>query len=358
MDKLRTKSSILNKYWWTSIDKDIKEYIQGCGTCQQFNSRTSKPVWYLHPRPVPTEPFTAISIDHIGPLPETGNGNKFIVICVDHNYVFRTDASYEINGSSIHHWVHQGKGDKHIWLPVKNGLRPRLRFMSQHIEKFLSNTGIQHTTCCPYFHQANGLVERCVATIKNIIKKYCSDNHRKWDQHVGRITSFINSSKQGSTLFSPHFLLFGFEPCTENELGTSTVLPDISRLQSIKMLHEIRAEARDKLESALSSQKKCYDHGRRPSRFVIDDLVLIESNSTQLLILNTKTKYTRLILFILMTCALSNVSTTEKQRMFTSLKWNTSGSNQTGIPTFCSTIQALVKTLTLKETKIPQITLR
>lgn len=88
MDKLKTKSSILSKYWWTSIDKDVKEYIQGCGTCQQFNSRTSKPVGYLHPRPIPTEPVTAISIDHIGPLPETGNGNKYIAICVDHTTRF------------------------------------------------------------------------------------------------------------------------------------------------------------------------------------------------------------------------------------------------------------------------------
>lgn len=281
MDKLKTKSSILSKYWWSSMDKDIKEYIQGCSTCQQFNRLTTRPVGYLHPRPVPSEPFTAISIDHIGPLPETANGNKYILICVDHTTRFVvTQAVKSTATSHIIDFLHE-KVNNIFGIPVTLISDQGTGFVSQHMEKFLNSKGIEHKTSCPYFHQANGLVERSVATVKNMIKKYCANNPSKWDKHIANVTSFINAAKQGSTRFSPHFLLFGFEPRAENELEIGTVLPDISRLESLDMLHQIRNEAQTNLQKALLSQKTRYDQDRTHSHFSVGDLVLVESNPTQ-----------------------------------------------------------------------------
>lgn len=280
MDKSRTKSAVARKYWWSSMDRDLKDYIGGCNICQCFNRRTSKPVGFLHPRPVPNEPFIAISVDHIGPLPESTNGYKYILIAVDHTtrFVFTKAVSSTATSHAI---VFLKELTFMFGLPISVVSDQGSGFMSQNMQKFLQTYNIEHITSCPYFHQANGLVERSVATLKTMLKKYCFNNPSTWDETLSKATSFINSSKQGSTKFSPFFLLFGYEPRLTSELTLGTVLPDVSRLQAIEMLHEIRHEAKANLEGALQAQKKYYDQYRVPADFKQGDVVLVDSNPTK-----------------------------------------------------------------------------
>ena len=66
----RTYHQVIADYWWPDLLKYTREYVRGCGTCQQNKSNT-------HPKPPPThliiplnkgEPFKTIAVDLITKL--------------------------------------------------------------------------------------------------------------------------------------------------------------------------------------------------------------------------------------------------------------------------------------------------
>ena len=76
-----TYEKVKEKYWWKGMIKDIEEYVKTCDSCQRRN----KPVGKHELNPIEVkEPFHMIGIDVVGPLPETTNGNKYIVVAMDY----------------------------------------------------------------------------------------------------------------------------------------------------------------------------------------------------------------------------------------------------------------------------------
>ena len=74
----KTLELVNRDYWWPSVGKDVREYVQGCQKCQRTKARRriNAP---LYPNEVPKEAWEVVSVDLIGPLPESGSYNA---ICV------------------------------------------------------------------------------------------------------------------------------------------------------------------------------------------------------------------------------------------------------------------------------------
>jgi hypothetical protein len=67
-------------YYWPNMELDIRDYVRRCLACQHY--RLTNRTEPLHPIPV-HEPFHTLSLDCIGPLPES-NGAHYILLAVDH----------------------------------------------------------------------------------------------------------------------------------------------------------------------------------------------------------------------------------------------------------------------------------
>lgn len=79
----RTRELILRKYWWPTLLRDVRRYVESCHTCQTINARTTRSKGCLRPRPIPNEPNVVISLDHLGPI-DTDEDKGYILVCVDH----------------------------------------------------------------------------------------------------------------------------------------------------------------------------------------------------------------------------------------------------------------------------------
>jgi Integrase zinc binding domain len=75
-----TLQQILQNYWWPTIRKDIQTYVQGCETCQRTKTQTQAKAAPLIPHKIPDTNWKHISIDLIGPLPESKGYNAIKVI--------------------------------------------------------------------------------------------------------------------------------------------------------------------------------------------------------------------------------------------------------------------------------------
>ena len=62
---------------------DVRELCRKCDKCQRTNHLLQKPRAELHPIPV-TKVWHKVGIDLVGPLPETKQGNKYIITLSDY----------------------------------------------------------------------------------------------------------------------------------------------------------------------------------------------------------------------------------------------------------------------------------
>jgi len=67
-------------YWWPEIKEDVKKYVQRCMKCQQNKVQHQKKARELHLLEIPEEPWQKISINIIGPLPQSKGKNAIVVI--------------------------------------------------------------------------------------------------------------------------------------------------------------------------------------------------------------------------------------------------------------------------------------
>lgn len=82
-DLQRTKLRIKQRYWWVGMDADIENYIKKCSFCQKskLGLKNRAPMQITD---TPSGPFEKGALDIIGPLPETNQGNKVILMFQDH----------------------------------------------------------------------------------------------------------------------------------------------------------------------------------------------------------------------------------------------------------------------------------
>jgi hypothetical protein len=82
--ELETYNEIRQNYWWPGLRTFVKNYVQGCGICQQFkiNQSLSNPAYIVIEGANNTRPFAKCSMDLITDLLLV-EGYNFILVVVD-----------------------------------------------------------------------------------------------------------------------------------------------------------------------------------------------------------------------------------------------------------------------------------
>ena len=57
------------------MNKDIKKYVRSCESCARAKAVRHKPFGLLKPLPIGQRPWSSLSVDHIGELPESNGFN-------------------------------------------------------------------------------------------------------------------------------------------------------------------------------------------------------------------------------------------------------------------------------------------
>lgn len=78
----RTLQLVTSSYFWPSVRRDVERFIIRCGICQASKGHASNARLYL-PLPIPSQPWTDISMDFVLGLPRTQRGFDSIFVVVD-----------------------------------------------------------------------------------------------------------------------------------------------------------------------------------------------------------------------------------------------------------------------------------
>jgi Integrase core domain. len=70
-----------SKYYWPNMTKDVERYTRTYFKCQERGKPSTHNEMHAI---ISTQPFERIGIDFVEPLPETSEGNKYMLVMVDY----------------------------------------------------------------------------------------------------------------------------------------------------------------------------------------------------------------------------------------------------------------------------------
>jgi transposase InsO family protein len=210
MGVTRTKERIKLAYWWPNMSNDIAAYIISCPICQKFRHYKNHKHVTRGVLPTGDQPFQVISVDLVGPLPES-RGCKWILVIVDQfskwpEVAALADIASIDVGRVILEQVICRFG------PPKRILSNRgTQFTSELIHGIWHLLGIQPAHTTPYHPQGNGCVERLNQVIGDTLKKYAEmeANRTTWADKIHLVAMAYRMTKHRITGFSPSKVVLG-----------------------------------------------------------------------------------------------------------------------------------------------------
>ena len=280
----RTIETIRKRFFWPTLYRDVRNYVNECKTCQLMRDRSEKPPGELMNIKA-EDVFYHIGMDIVGPFRKSARGNEFILTIID----FATKYAEAIPMRRITSEDILQALFKKIFL--KFGV-PKIiqsdqgkQFTSIVTQDLLKRLGTDQRFSTAYYPQCNGLVERFNKSIVSMIRKFVNENHTNWDDLIDYVLWHYNTTRQDSTGFSPYELVFGREPVllidhlVEGMRETNSPYYN----QVGEQIEKIRSDARENVNASQRYQKIRYDrlHTANPANQIIPgDYVLIKRHRT------------------------------------------------------------------------------
>ncbi|KAL2095539.1 hypothetical protein ACEWY4_007687 [Coilia grayii] len=73
---------IARRFWWPDLEREVREYVLACLVCNRNKASNSPTAGLLQPLPVPSRPWSHISLDFVTGLPAS-EGKTVILTIVD-----------------------------------------------------------------------------------------------------------------------------------------------------------------------------------------------------------------------------------------------------------------------------------
>ena len=207
MGKEKTAQRLLQRFYWPTLYHDVAEYCQSCPPCQKSSSRAVKRA-PLVPLPIIDTPFKRIAMDIIGPLPRSKSGKKYILVVCDYATRYpeaiplKTIDAAQIAEELLQLFARVGIPEEILTDQGSN-------FTSQLLMEIYSMLHVHPIRTTLYHPQTDSLVERFNQTLKKMLRKAASQDHKDWDKLIPYLLFAYREVPQSSTGFSPFELLYG-----------------------------------------------------------------------------------------------------------------------------------------------------
>ena len=159
------------------------------------------PKAHLQPIPDFDEPFSRIIIDCVGLLPNTKSSHEYLltIMCAVplRNIKTKNIVKAMVNFLTL------------VGLPKSVQSDQGSNFMSGIFQQIIHELGITQYKSLPYHPESQGVLERSHQALNNIIRSFCFDTEKDWDESIHLLLFAVRESVQESLGFSPFELVFG-----------------------------------------------------------------------------------------------------------------------------------------------------
>lgn len=269
----KTLSRIRLKYFWPTMVRDIRAYVNGCDVCRSMKSSniTSRP--QMDNQIITNRPFERLYCDFLGPYPFTKAKNSIIFICLDHmtKFLFLKPMKSATTSNVILFF------DNELFptfgVPRSIHSDNAKQFSSKEMQDFCNLYGIMHIT--GFYAPHSNASERANREIITKIRCFLQDHkdHKEWDKYIPQILSILRSDYHTSIKCSHYYAVFGQNMVQHgstykilDKIGCSSG-EDICIFSNAEKLIKIREKIRENLSIAHTKAAKTYNLRSRPIRF-------------------------------------------------------------------------------------------
>ncbi|XP_026688729.1 uncharacterized protein K02A2.6-like isoform X1 [Diaphorina citri] len=216
----KTKQLVRGVIYWPGMNEDISHMIDSCPVCLKFRKSNQKQP--LLPHTIPSLPWQKLGMDlfHF-------ESKNYLIMVDYYSQYFEICCVNSYNAQTI---ITQCKS---VWsrhgIPcqiVSDGGPP---FNSQDFARFCQSWDIEHVKTSPHYSKSNGLVERTIQSVKNIMKK-CKESNS--DVYLG-LLQFRNAPK-AEGIESPAKLLMSRQLRSNIPTSESTLKPSPINIENEK----------------------------------------------------------------------------------------------------------------------------
>ena len=271
----KTLAKIKTYFWANNLDQIIRDKIKSCVLCQRCKQAGNTNVGKLSSEIV-KKPWEKVFIDHIGPLPRSTKGNKYILTIIDafSKFVILVPTKNTKATTSISVLTKQVFS---LFGPPKFIVSDNVsHFRSYEFKDFCLDFGIQHIFTSPYYPKPSH-AERANKNVKIALRIFHNQNQQRWDENLHWFQISFNSALHESTGTTPSCLFLGRNLYQPLELNWN--LDRLIDEQAPQTPLETQwTEAIRNLQRARDIREKVYNQNRTPHNFKAGDWVMYKTN--------------------------------------------------------------------------------
>ena len=215
----KTLKNAQRRYYWVGMKADVRAFIRKCSACARRKSPGKKRKAPLQQR-LSGSPMERIALDILGPLPESDEGNKYILVIADYYtkfvkaYPMPDETASTIARIVVEEFICRYGTPKEIHTDQGR------QFESKIFTQVCKLLGIKKTRTTPFNPKSDGMVERFNRTLLGLLVTLLEpDKHqRDWDRQIPYATAAYRSSVHETTNETPNMMMFGREVTQPSDL--------------------------------------------------------------------------------------------------------------------------------------------
>ena len=213
----------------------VKEYVKGCGICQQFkiDRSPSHPSFMPIAGPTTTRPFANCSMDMITDLPQVkqhdGKTLDAILVMVDHSLtkgVIITLCSKTLTEEGAAELLLDNLY-RRFGLPDSIISDRDPRFAAKSFQELLRLLGVKSKMSTAYRPQTDGTTEHFNQEIEAYVLIYCSSHPETWHKKIGTMEFTHNNRRHADRTKTSFELIFGSSPVAIPTSFENTKFPSV-----------------------------------------------------------------------------------------------------------------------------------
>jgi transposase InsO family protein len=207
----RTRARIREILWWPDMNNQLTQMLAGCAVCAQCQAKQRKEP--LKSTPLPGRPWEKLAVDLFG-----WNGAHYALVV---DYYSRYPELRKLSSTRAANVI---TAMKEIFachgVPCEVLSDNGPQFSCGEFAEFAKQYGFYHSTSSPRYPQGNGLVERCVRSVKDMLKKAQLSGG---DFHLALLS--YRTTPHATTSWSPAQLLMSRQLRTTLPTSSSCLKP-------------------------------------------------------------------------------------------------------------------------------------
>ncbi|GBG80010.1 hypothetical protein CBR_g30271 [Chara braunii] len=209
----KTAANLLQQFWWPTLMRDAKLYVETCQVCERDKPRTQAPLGLLKPLTIPERPGESLSMDFMDTLVTSKSGMRHIFVIVDRFSKYaRLVAMHETAKTKYVIRLFKENWVRDFGLPKSIVSDRDVRFTSELWKAAAAEQGTQLQMTSGNHPEANGQAEQLNRGGQHLLRHYIKPNQVDRDEKLALIATLYNNVVHSATGVSPNSLLLTFKP--------------------------------------------------------------------------------------------------------------------------------------------------